>query len=53
MTPSVALAILFGGTHAPMRIGILPVQLSQFLGDSDALHFVLLEARRLVVMTKQ
>ena len=42
MTPGVAVAVVFEGTHGSMRIGILPLHFSQFADEIDALHVTLL-----------
>jgi hypothetical protein len=42
MTAGVARTVLIKGTQVPVRVGKLPMQLSQFLDEIDAVHFVLL-----------
>jgi hypothetical protein len=42
MTPGVAVAVVFEGTHGSMRIGILPLDFSQFVDEIDGLHVTLL-----------
>jgi hypothetical protein len=42
MTAGVAGTVLIKGTQVPVRVGKLPMQLSQFLDEIDAVHFVLL-----------
>jgi hypothetical protein len=43
MTPSMAFAVVLYGPRGPVRLNILPLHLSQFVDEVDAVHCRLLQ----------